>query len=88
MNSGLLLDVVVGKSAVIFQLLSGKDETLLVWWNTFLVLDLGLDVFNSVAGFDFKSDSLASQSLDKDLKDMSNWSRIFINLEPQKGIKH
>ena len=30
----LLLDVVVGESAAIFQLLPGKDQTLLVRWDT------------------------------------------------------
>ena len=32
--------------AGIFQLLSGKDQSLLVWWNAFLVLDLLLDGLN------------------------------------------
>jgi hypothetical protein len=34
----LLLDVVVRKSAAILKLLAGKDQTLLVWGNTLLVL--------------------------------------------------
>ena len=34
---------------------------------TLLVLDLGLDVVNGVAGLDLQSDGLASQSLDEDL---------------------
>ena len=37
-ESGFLLNVVVGKSATVFELLSGENETLLVWWNAFLVL--------------------------------------------------
>ena len=41
-KSRLLLDVVVGESATIFELLSGEDEALLVWGDAFLVLDLGL----------------------------------------------
>src|SRR5437868_1221223 len=28
-----LLDVVIRKSSTVFQLLSGKDQALLVWWN-------------------------------------------------------
>jgi len=28
---GLLLDVVVGQGAAVFQLLAGKNQTLLVW---------------------------------------------------------
>ena len=38
MESGLLLDVVIGKGAAILELLAGEDESLLVWWDTFFVL--------------------------------------------------
>jgi hypothetical protein len=67
MKSGLLLDVVVRKSSAVFKLLSSEDEALLIWGDTFLVLNLGLDVLNGVGGFDVQSDGLASESLDKDL---------------------
>ena len=40
MESGLLLDVVVGKGSSVLQLLSSEDESLLVWGNTFFILDL------------------------------------------------
>jgi len=70
-EGGLLLDVVVGQCAAIFKLLAGENETLLVWWNTFLVLDFRLDVFDGVGGFDFKSDRLASQGFDEDLHSTS-----------------
>ena len=40
MESGLFLDVVVGKGSAVFQLFTGKDQTLLVWWDTFLVLQI------------------------------------------------
>jgi len=43
-----LLDVVVGKSASILKLLAGEDQTLLVRGNALLVLDLALNVVNSV----------------------------------------
>jgi len=66
-ESALLLDVVVGESATILELLAGEDETLLIWGNSLLVLDLGLYVLNRVAGFHFKGDGLASESLDEDL---------------------
>ena len=36
---GLLLDVVVGERAAIFELLAGEDQALLVWWNALLVCD-------------------------------------------------
>ena len=58
MKSRLLLDVVVGKGAAILELLSGKDKTLLIRRDSFLVLDLGLDVVNSVRWLDIKSDGL------------------------------
>ena len=37
-QSRLLLDVVVAQGTTIFQLFTSKDQTLLVWWNAFLVL--------------------------------------------------
>merc|ERR1712021_260527 len=67
MQSGLLLDVVIGQGATIFELLSGEDETLLIWGDTLLILNLGLDVFDGVRGFNFKGDCLASERLNKDL---------------------
>jgi len=34
----LLLDVVIGQSAAILKLLSGKNQSLLVWWDPLLIL--------------------------------------------------
>ena len=48
MEGGLLLDVVIGEGTAILELLSGEDQTLLIGRNTFLVLDLGLDIINGV----------------------------------------
>jgi len=67
MEGGLLLDVVIGESATVLELLTSKDETLLVWGNTLLVLDLLLDVVDGIGGLDLKGDGLAGQGLDKDL---------------------
>jgi hypothetical protein len=39
MESGFLLNIVVRKGSSIFQLLSGKNEPLLIWGDTFLILD-------------------------------------------------
>ena len=58
-KSGLLLDVVVAQGTSIFQLLPGEDQALLVGRDPFLVLDLSLDVFNRVGGFNFEGDGLA-----------------------------
>ena len=66
-ESRLFLDVVVRKGASIFKLFPSKDESLLVWWDTFLVLDLSLHVLNCIGSFDLESDGLASQGFHEDL---------------------
>ena len=58
-KGGFLLDVVIAQGASIFQLLSGKDKTLLIRRDSFLVLDLCLDVVDGVRWLDIKSDGLA-----------------------------
>merc|ERR1719317_1171160 len=65
MECALFLDIIVRQSATIFQLFTGKDQPLLIWGNSFLVLDLGLDVLNGVGWFNLQGDSLACQGLDK-----------------------
>merc|ERR1719160_2176220 len=66
-KSGLLLDVVVGQSPAILQLLASKDQPLLVRRNSLLVLDLGLDILDSVRGLHLKGDGLAREGLHEDL---------------------
>jgi len=66
-ESGLLLDVVVRQGSAVLKLLSSENESLLVGWDAFLVLDLGLDVFDGVSWFDVEGDSLAGEGLDEDL---------------------
>merc|ERR1711962_1535382 len=67
MEGGFLLDIVVTQGATILQLLTSKDQTLLIWWDSFFVLDLGLDIIDGVTGLNLKGDGLAGQGLDKDL---------------------
>ncbi len=67
MEGRLLLDIVVLESATVLKLLAGEDEALLVWGNSFLVLDLGLDILDSVALLNIEGDGLAGQGLDEDL---------------------
>ena len=67
MKSRLLLDVVVGESATILQLLPSEDKTLLVRGNSFLILDLLFHGLDSVRGFDFESDGLSGEGFHKDL---------------------
>ena len=58
-EGGFLLDVVVGEGSAVLELLSGEDESLLVWGDSFLVLDLSLDGFDAVGGLNIKSDGLS-----------------------------
>merc|ERR1719198_385241 len=67
MQRRFLLNVVVSKSATIFQLLARKDQTLLIRRDAFLVLDLLLDILNGIRAFDIKRDGLACQGLHEDL---------------------
>jgi len=61
------LDVVVGEGSTVFQLLSGEDKSLLIGGDTFLILDLSLNVFNGVTGFDVQSDGLTGKGLNENL---------------------
>ncbi len=54
----LLLDVVVTDGTAVLELLARDDEPVQVGGNAHLVLDLGLDMLNGVAGLDFKGDGL------------------------------
>ena len=67
MECRLLLNVVIGQCTTVLQLLSGEDETLLVRRNTLLVLDLRLDIVDSIRRLDLERDGLSSQRLDKNL---------------------
>ena len=67
MEGRLLLDVVIRKGSAVLELLSSEDESLLVGWDTLLVLDLGLDVLNGVCWLNVEGDGLTSEGLDEDL---------------------
>ena len=79
-ESGLLLDVVVGKGAAIFELLSSEDETLLIWGNALLVLNLLLDLLDRVGTFNFEGDGLSGEGLDEDLHDVEEL-KVMISME-------
>ena len=64
-ESGFLLDVVVGQGSPVFQLFTGEDQSLLIGGNSFLVLDFGFDVFDAVSWFDVQSDGLACECFHK-----------------------
>ena len=84
MKSGLLLDVVVAQRPAVLELLTSKDETLLVGRNTgerlgggpacmegadapLLVLNLCLDIVDSVGRLHLKGDRLPCEGLDENL---------------------
>jgi hypothetical protein len=48
----LLLDIVIRESPTVFQLLAGEDQALLIRRNSLFVLDLALDVVNSIRRLD------------------------------------
>ena len=90
MECGLFLDVVVWESSALFELLSSEDESLLIWWDTFFVLDLGLDVFDGISWLDIEGDGLSSKGLDEDLHSTSESEhqvkgRFFLDVVVWKG---
>lgn len=60
MKSRLLLNVVIRQSTTVLELFPSKDETLLIRRNAFLVLDLRLNVIDSVTRLDLEGYGLAS----------------------------
>ena len=67
MESRLLLDVVVREGSAVLELLSSEDKSLLIWWDSLLVLDLGLNVLDGVSWLNIKGDGLTGEGLNKDL---------------------
>ena len=57
MEGGFLMDVVVTKGAAILELFASKDETLLIWRDAFLVLNLNLHIVNGVTWLNLNSRS-------------------------------
>ncbi len=82
-ESWLLLDVVVTQGSAILQLFASKDKTLLIWGDSLLILDLGLDILDGIWGLDLKCDGLASQGLHEDLHTTSQTQ----HLEKRKAIR-
>lgn len=69
-----LLNVIIRQRAPIFQLLPGKDQTLLVRRDALLVLDLGLDIVDGVGGFDLERDGFAREGFyEADLESGPLW---------------
>ena len=64
-ESGFLLNVVVGQSTAVLKLLASEDQALLVRRNALLVLDLRLDVVDGVGRLDLEGDGLAREGLNE-----------------------
>ena len=62
-EGGLFLDVIVRKCSVVFKLLSSKDKSLLIWGDSFFILNLSLDVINCVSRLNIKSDGFTGKGL-------------------------
>jgi hypothetical protein len=54
-ESGFLLNVIVGERAAVFELFASEDQALLVRRDAFFILDFGLDVVDGIRGLDFES---------------------------------
>jgi len=67
MEGGLLLDVVVREGASILELFTSEDEALLVRGDSFLILNLRLDVVDRIGGLDLQGNGLTRERLDEDL---------------------
>jgi hypothetical protein len=67
-QGGLLLNIVIGKRAPVIELLAGEDEALLVRRNPLLVLNLALDIDDTVRRLHLKGEQgHAGEGLHKDL---------------------
>lgn len=67
MKSRFFLNIVIGKRSAIFELLTRKDETLLIRRNAFLVLNLGFHILDRVGRLDIERNGFAREGLDKNL---------------------
>lgn len=67
MQSRLLLNIVVRQGTTILQLLASKDKPLLIWRNSLLVLNLGLNIVDGVGRLNLQRDRLSGKRLHKNL---------------------
>ncbi len=58
----LLLDIIIRQCASIFELFSSEDQTLLVRWDSFLILNFGLHIIDCIRWLDIKRDGLTCKS--------------------------
>ena len=65
MKRRLFLDIVVGQRSSILELFASENQALLIRGNALLVLDLRLDVIDSVAGLYIEGDGLTREGFDE-----------------------
>jgi hypothetical protein len=61
------IDLLVAQGTTILELLSSEDETLLVGRDALLVLNFGLDIVDSIRGFDLEGNGLSGEGFNEDL---------------------
>lgn len=64
-NRAHLLNIIIAQCPPILELFSRENQPLLIRWNAFFVLDLGLDVIDSIARFDLESDGFTRQGFNE-----------------------
>src|SRR5210317_394947 len=63
----LFLDVIIRECTSILELFTSENESLLIRWNTLLVLDLSLDVIDRVRRLNLQSNRLPGECLYENL---------------------
>ena len=72
--------VVVADGLIAIELLSTEDKPLLIRWDSFFILDLGLDHFDVVGWLDLESDGLAGEGAYKDLHELLMFFRELVDI--------
>ena len=72
MNRGLLLNVVIGQCAIVFELFACKDQALLIGRDPLLVLDLLLHRVDGIRGLYLECDGLSRERLWRDRKSVGS----------------
>ena len=78
MESRFFCYVVVADGLIAIELLSTEDKPLLIRWDSFFILDLGLDHFDVVGWLDLESDGLAGEGAYKDLHELLMFFRELV----------
>merc|ERR1719330_478368 len=60
-----LLDIVIREGSSVFELLTGENQTLLLRWNSFLVLDLRFHIGDSIIWLNVQGDRFSREGFHK-----------------------